>query len=135
MIKSAEEFMRLRLSEKPDEYLRAAWEEAPLAVWVEVIEQYPEMRFWVAHNKTVPSGVLEILADDPCWRVRHMVASKNKLPEHIQLKLAKDDDSSVRQRVVYNKKVSLSALKILEQDIDEEIKKHALTRIAAFKCK
>lgn len=40
--------MRLRLSEKPDEYLRVAWEEAPLTVWVEVIEQYTDMRFWVA---------------------------------------------------------------------------------------
>ncbi|WP_438448083.1 HEAT repeat domain-containing protein [Gorillibacterium sp. sgz5001074] len=132
MIHSAEEFVRLRLSDNPDEYLKAAWEEAPLTVWIKVIEQYPDMRFWVAHNKTVPLGVLEILADDPCWRVRHMVASKNKLPEHIQLKLAKDGDFSVRQRIVYNKKASLSVLQILAQDVDEEIRKHAVIRIAAI---
>jgi hypothetical protein len=129
MIDSAEEFVRLRSCENPDEYLRAAWEEAPLEVWFEVIEKYPDMRFWVAQNKTVTLEVLEILSDDPCWRVRHMVASKNKISEKIQLKLAKDCNPSVRQRIVFNKKATLAALQMLSLDEDEEIKDKAVKRI------
>jgi hypothetical protein len=133
LIKSAEEFVSLRLSEKPDEYLRAAWEEAPLSVWFEVIKQYPDIKFWVAQNKTIPVEVLKILADDHEWRVRSMVASKNKITEEIQLKLAKDLDPAVRQRVVNNKKATLAVLKILAIDEDEEIKDKALQRIATMK--
>jgi hypothetical protein len=32
MIRSADEFYQLRTSENQEEYLRAAWEEAPVAV-------------------------------------------------------------------------------------------------------
>ncbi|WP_127496779.1 hypothetical protein [Paenibacillus glycanilyticus] len=100
MINSAEEFVRLRNSEKMDEYLKAAWDDAPFEVWLEVIKMYPDMREWVAHNKSIPVEIMEILADDVDERVRFNVATKNRLPEHLQLILAKDSDSSVRQRIV-----------------------------------
>ncbi len=54
MINSADDFVRLRCSEDRNEYERAAWDEAPLEVWLDVIERFPDMRFWVACNKTVP---------------------------------------------------------------------------------
>jgi hypothetical protein len=130
---SVEEFVRLRLSENIDEYSRAAWEEAPLEIWLEVIEKYPDMRFWVAQNKTIPLEVLEILSDDSDCRVRHMIASKNKTPEHIQMKLATDSDPSVRQRIAYNKKATMAALQILAHDEDQEIKQQAQRRLARFK--
>jgi hypothetical protein len=76
MIRSAEEFRRLRESDNPDEYWRAAHEEAPLDVWLEVIRRWPDMRFWVAHNKTVPLSVLEVLVNDPDEKVRDMVLRK-----------------------------------------------------------
>ena len=76
MIESPEEFLRLRGSDDPDEYQRAAHEEATLQTWVEVIERYPDMRFWVAQNKTVPLAVLEVLRRDTDERVRSMVRSK-----------------------------------------------------------
>ncbi|MFG0216855.1 hypothetical protein ACFU8X_27755 [Brevibacillus porteri] len=115
MITSAEEFVRLRTSKDPDEYLRAAWEEAS---------------FWVAHNKTVPIEILKLLANHPEERVRSMVASKNKLPEDLQIKLASDPDFSVRQRIAYNKKVTFKALQTLSQDKDDELRTHALKRIS-----
>lgn len=49
---------------------------------------------------------MEILVDNADERVRFNVATKNRLPEHLQLKLVKDSDNSVRQRIVYNKKVT-----------------------------
>ncbi|MBP1963025.1 hypothetical protein [Paenibacillus aceris] len=129
MINSAEEFVRLRLSDNIEEYLKAAWDEAPLDVWLEVIGTYPEMREWVAHNKSIPVEIMEILADDADERIRFNVATKNRLPENLQLKLAKDLDSSVRQRIVYNKKVTLRVLKMLLKDEDEGISVKAKNRI------
>jgi hypothetical protein len=89
---SAEEFIRLRTSGDPAEYLRAAREEAPVAVWREIIERHPDMRSWVAHNRTVPVEVLAILARDPSSDVRHSVAMKIKLPLELILDLAKTGD-------------------------------------------
>lgn len=63
MIRSAEEFVALRDSEIKVEYDRSAMEEAPIAVWHEVIEKFPDHRRWVAHNKTVPVEILEMLCE------------------------------------------------------------------------
>jgi hypothetical protein len=41
------------------DYDRAATEEAPLSVWREVIERFPEYIRWVAHNKTAKKAVRE----------------------------------------------------------------------------
>ena len=46
MITSAEQFVYLRESEDRSEYHRAAHEEAPLDVWLDVITRYPEMQQW-----------------------------------------------------------------------------------------
>ena len=100
MLKSAEEFRRLRVSTDPAEYRRAGHESAPLEVWLEVIRRYPDLRAWVAHNKTVPVEILAILSDDPDPHVRSFVAMKQKLPEDLQLKLARDPDDGVRDRLV-----------------------------------
>jgi hypothetical protein len=76
MIESPEEFRRLRESENPAEYRRAAHDEASIEVWLEVIRRWPDMRVWVAQNKTVPVSVLEILVNDPDEKVRDMVLRK-----------------------------------------------------------
>ncbi|MFD2329492.1 hypothetical protein ACFSR7_09595 [Cohnella sp. GCM10020058] len=129
MINSAEEFVRLRSSEKKDEYLKAAWDEAPVEVWLEVINRYPDMRKWVAHNKSIPVVIMEILAVDVDERVRFTVATKNRLPEDVQLILARDTSESVRQRIVYNKKATLKVLSILLNDDNEEIRSLAKNRM------
>jgi hypothetical protein len=76
VIESAEEFVRLRLSEDPAQYRRAAHEDAADATWLDVIERFPETRFWVAQNKTVPLTILDILRHDPDERVQWMVRQK-----------------------------------------------------------
>jgi hypothetical protein len=131
MITSASEFIRLRISSDPQEYLRAATEEAPIEVWHELIELHPDMRSWVAHNKTVPHEILVLLAQDPSAHVRHTVARKNKLSTELMLKLATDLDASVRQRVVWNKNASRVVLEKLLLDSDETIVAKARERLAA----
>lgn len=76
MIESADEFVRLRASEDQEEYERAAHDEASDATWLDVIERFPDMRRWVAHNKTVPLRILEVLRQDPDEDVVWMVRKK-----------------------------------------------------------
>ena len=122
MIESAEEFVRLRSSEVMDEYWRAAHEEAPIEIWMQVVERFPEYRFWVAQNKTVPLQVLEHLAHDPDTRVRSMVASKRKLSPDLQRLLSKDADASVRKRLAYNAKCGVDVLRLLSNDPDPDVR-------------
>lgn len=116
MITSAVEFYRLRDSQNPEEYNRAAHDEASIDIWMEVIDQRPDMRFWVAHNKTVPIEVLEILATDSDSNVRDMVARKRKISEAIALKLAEDPDDTVRAALAFNTKLPPSAMAKLQHD-------------------
>jgi hypothetical protein len=116
MIESAEEFLRLRTSDRRDEYATAAEDDAPLEVWMNVIERFPEMREWVAHNKTVPLEILELLAKDQSPKVRSVVADKRKLSSDLFDLLSRDSHEVVRQRVAYNRKVPLDVLKRLAED-------------------
>jgi hypothetical protein len=119
MITSAAEFFRLRESHEPEEYHRAAHDEASTDIWIEVIDQRPDMRFWVAQNKTVPIEVLEILASDSDPNVRDMVARKRKITEVIALRLADDPDETVRAALAVNKKLPPSAEAKLQHDESE----------------
>ncbi len=130
MITSAEEFYRLRTSEVEEEYNRAAHEETSLEVWLDVIEKFPEMRLWVAQNKTVPAKVLEVLSRDHDADVRSFVAMKRKLPEHIQLVLARDEDYSVRERLSWNANATDAVLRVLAEDAEMRIREKAKERLA-----
>jgi hypothetical protein len=132
MINSAEEFVRLRSSTDPALFLRAAKEEAPLHVWHEVVQRFPEYRKWVAHNKTVPIEILEALADDPDDRVRHMVAMKNKLTPEILAKLALDPHDTVRMRVAMHKRAPRELLEQLQNDPWDEVRAIATARLEGW---
>jgi len=119
MIESAEQFRSLRESADVEECHRAAHDEAALEVWLDIIARMPDMRFWVAQNKTVPIMVLEQLAGDPDCRVRDMVARKRKIPESLQIKLATDTDPTVRCALATNANLTQSALAILVNDLDK----------------
>ena len=129
MIHSAEEFLRLRQSEDPDEHGRASSDEAPLGVWISVIEQFPEMRSWVAHNKTIPLEVLERLAIDRDAEVRATVASKRKLSTALQTLLVADTDASVRERLACNAKCESEILLKLALDPEEFVRSAATKRL------
>ena len=129
MITSAQEFHRLMTSDLPAEYHRAAHDEAPLAVWREIIASMPEMREWVAHNKTVPHEILEELSHDPDDRVRDTVARKRKISEAIQLRLATDPSPEVRSALAHNAKATRRVLEILAQNPNERAGEKAIQRL------
>lgn len=129
MIESASEFVRLRTSENPDEYHRAAHDVASDEVWSDVLASYPEMAFWVAHNKTISLCIMEILADSPDEDARLMLAMKRKCPHHLLRRLALDKNESVRYAVAVNKKTPLDILQILSSDEWETCASNARSRI------
>jgi hypothetical protein len=128
-IESAAEFVRLRYSDEPADYSRAAGEEAAPGVWDDVIRDYPDARVWVAQNKTVPVEILERLAVDADPQVRHMVAMKRKITPQILNVLASDSDEMVRIRVVMNKKSSRVILERLARDPSEHVRVAAIARL------
>jgi hypothetical protein len=129
MIESAEQFVFLRSSQDPELYQRAALEEATEEIWYEVIEKYPAMKTWVAHNKTVPVSILEILSRDTDPLVRSMVAMKRKVGAEILQRLAQDIDDSVRLHVAINAKTPRSILEELLQDAWPEVVEVATRRL------
>ncbi|MGW2174005.1 HEAT repeat domain-containing protein [Streptomyces sp. NPDC001705] len=129
MIESAEEFIRLRFSDAPEDYGRASTEPAAPGVWRDVIESHPEARFWVAQNKTVPLEILQVLASDSDPRVRSMVASKRKLTPDVLTTLASDSDESVRLAVARHKSIPRAVLELLRSDKWEEIRNVARDRL------
>ena len=129
MITSAKEFIRLRTSEDKEDYDRAAMEEAPSNVWWELVRDHPEMRSWVAHNKTVPLEVLETLAGDADPAVRGVVARKRKASPEILARLAEDPDSGVRFAVACNRSTPPRILRLLLADDWEAVAKAARERL------
>lgn len=135
MITSAEEFIKLRLSEKMEEYHRAAHDAAPEEVWLNIIQKYPKMRKWVAHNKTVKGKILELLAEDKDWRVRVQVAERRAAGEELLMKLSRDINSSVRLAVVQNPKVPYDILMKLSDDPSKDVREQVHDTLAYFKKK
>ncbi len=131
MIKSAEEFHRLRTSSKSEEYGRAANEPSDETVWLDVTKRYPDMRFWVAQNKTVPLSILKLLASDDDGHVRSMVAAKRKLDLDTFALLARDADAGVRHQVACNAKTPSDVLRDLSQDEEPFVASAALEGLAA----
>lgn len=119
MITTAEEFIKLRSSERPEEYARAAQEEASSQTWEEIIEKYPDYKKWVIHNKTVPIEILEKLAKDSNPSIRAEVARKRKINDVIFQILAADKNENVRYALACNSKLTVDKLQQIKKDGSE----------------
>lgn len=129
MINSAEEFIRLRTSEVPEEYERAANDTAEISTWRELIENHAEFKEWVIHNKTVPIEILETLTSDNDSKIRSAVARKRKINDKIFQALSKDKDENVRYALICNTSLMLDKLKQIETDDSEWLIRQLNARI------
>ncbi|WP_405971377.1 hypothetical protein OG496_30590 [Streptomyces sp. NBC_00988] len=129
-ITSVQEFIRLRESEDPAEYNRSAWAAMPLPVWWDLVRNHPDMRFWAAHSRTVPSEILTELINDPDWRVRDRVASKRNCPPELLERLVDDPHDTVRRLVAGHPNSPRSAVVRLVDDPWPVIAQEALARLA-----
>jgi hypothetical protein len=130
MIQSAAEFIRLRTSSAKADYDRAATDEAPLEVWRDLIKNHPDMKSWVAHNKTVPIEILDVLSTDRESDVRNAVARKRKLTKPMFERLARDADEGVRLAVAYNANTPDEVLRLLVDDSWDQVAAKAKSRLA-----
>jgi hypothetical protein len=62
---------------KDSPFIPSDW---PQAYWSCLVDLYPDLRVWVAHQPYAPEAVIRSLADDADWRVRHRLAMKRNLP-------------------------------------------------------
>ena len=129
MIVSADEFLRLRASADPQDYQKSSQEEAPDNVWLEVVTRHPDMREWVAHNKTAPLSILKLLASGEDEHVRFQVAQKRKLTDDLFDLLSRDAAPSVRERIAWNAKTPRMILFRLANDVDERVAAQARRRL------
>lgn len=129
MILSAEEFVRLRESEDPSEYIRSGVDTAELSVWLDIIYKYPEMKVWVARNRTVPPEIIRLLAKDNDPLVRGSISRKYPLENDLYHDLSRDIDEGIRAGLTYNKKIPIDILKYMsENDPSEFVKEVALEK-------
>ena len=116
MIKSADEFKRLRLSEIQSEYDQAARDNASIEVWLDVIQKFPDLKEWVIHNKTIQIEILELLAKDFNPKVRACVANKRKINDLIFNLLKSDVSEDVRSSLLHNTKLSADKKSLIKTD-------------------
>jgi hypothetical protein len=133
MIKSADEFVRLRTSELPAEYGQATHETADEAVWREVILRFPEMMEWVAHNKTISESIIRVLYDSGNERTRHALARKRRTPVDLLTHLANDESESTRLAVAMNPSVPVAILERLVNDPWIEVRRIAERRLSSLR--
>ena len=119
MIKTADEFIKLRQSEDKVEQIRAGHETAEINVWHDVIKNYPEYKRWVIYNKTIPIEILELLSLDLNPNVRSEVARKKKINDKIFDLLSVDPDENVRYALMCNTKLTLDKKRAIKTEDSE----------------
>ncbi|AIK96202.1 hypothetical protein [Candidatus Odyssella acanthamoebae] len=116
MIKSAEEFIRLRKSRIPEEYNRANDEFIPDEVCHAVIKKDLDMKEYIAGNTSISLNMIIYLADDEDVDIRVRIAEKPNLTRGLFEKFVCDPDESVRHRLVFNRHTPLDILERLTHD-------------------
>lgn len=129
---SAQEFIRLRLSDNLDDQREAAHGTAATEVWMQVLRDRPDLAYWVAQNKTVPMEVLRFIAlSDLDTDARRMVALKRKATPDLLDLLSADPDESVRRTVARHRNASDQTLLKLASDPDQDVREIASDRIGS----
>jgi hypothetical protein len=96
-------------------------QEWPEAYWAHLVERYPTMRYWVAHQPYAPESVIRTLARTQEWVVRGRVAMKRNLPADLFSVMAADPDPHVRCAIAANAKAPLDLVTLLTGDLDPEV--------------
>ena len=133
MISTVEEFSRLLASQNPEDYQRLRSDIASDEVWSDILEKLPEATIWVVRNKTIPLGILRILAKHEDVKIRWEVATKRKLDEELFEILSKDNNETVRVRVAYNKRTPKNILERLAGDGSKLVAEIASSRLENMK--
>ncbi|MFH9549569.1 hypothetical protein ACIBAH_11790 [Streptomyces sp. NPDC051445] len=129
MIESAEEFVRLRTSGDSADLRRTKQEDAPLDVWLDLVQNHPDMRFWVTFNRHVPPEVLRLLVRDDDWRVRANIAGRKGAPQDVLDALSRDDHDAVVSSTASNPGTPTDALTRLSRHSWQDVRERALEQL------
>jgi hypothetical protein len=132
VIDNAREWIRLRSSDDSDDNHRAATETVPLAVWMQIHSKAPDLRAFIAYNRTSPPEMLAILARDENRLVRHAVAERHDAPVSALRELADDVDERVRVLVAGHPSTQRDVLQYLSRvDAADAVRVKASARLRA----
>lgn len=133
MIDDANEWIRLRRSDDPDDQQRAMTEAVPVAAWAEVYDRAPDLRPFMAAHGGVASAWLERLARDPDRAVRLAIAQRDDASEAVLRELADDVSEPVRVAVAANPSTRKDVLQYLSRvDGAEAVRVRAAARLKAL---
>jgi hypothetical protein len=121
MINSPEEFNHLCLSQTAEDNRRSMQDIAPLEVWLEILEKFPQRRIDVAQNITIQDDVMLAIARDGDKVARALIAEKRRLPPTLFAVLANDQNEVVRRKIAANQKTPDKILEILTMDLIESV--------------
>ncbi|GKX55995.1 hypothetical protein SOASR030_21070 [Leminorella grimontii] len=134
MISTPDEFIKLINSNCPNEYNLAGRKEAPVPVWLELIKGYPDMRVWVARNRTIPREIMDYLSKDDNPVVREAISAKYPLDVDMYLLFSRDPDEGIRARLIFNKGLPVFILKhMAENDPSDFVREKALEKYMQIK--
>ena len=125
MIVTIEEYLRLADSDSKEDTERTVHEELSSEVISKIINEYPEKKCWLIHNKKIPLSVLKVLSIDCDEEIRFTIAMKRKCDRELFETLMKDSAYSVRMAIVRNKKIPLDLLESMKNDFEIEISEEA----------
>jgi len=103
-------------------YIPADWSDA---CWSCLVDLFPHLRTWVAHQPYAPEGVIRHLATVDDWEVRYRVAEKRNLPRDLFVALAADPAPLVRVALARNAKAPLELVEELSSDPQPDVARAA----------
>lgn len=130
MITSVEEYVSL--VEHEDIQIRrvAVSAEATVCTWHAILKNRPDLASEVALNKKLPAEIIDRLIATGCSRTKSLIAMKRALTYEQFLKLAKDEEESIRAMIACNKKTPAAILEHLARDQSELVSNSAKKRFA-----
>ncbi|WP_175746628.1 hypothetical protein [Burkholderia pyrrocinia] len=128
MIHDADEFKRYSQSDDDEEFSRI-YDSAEDVIWLDILEKYPDLSFYVVQNHTISERILDQLSLSEDRGVRWEVATKRRISRIIFERLSRDADAGVRQRIACNPKVPDDILIFLSVDLDELVSEFAKERL------
>jgi hypothetical protein len=129
LISNIDEYIKLADNDNLEDNNRVKNEELSSSVIFEIIQNYPERKSWLVHNKHIPIEILKLLSKDEDIDVRFTIAMKKKCNRSIFEVLMNDSDFSVRMAIVRNNKLPIDLLEKMLNDSEPEISDEAMNML------
>lgn len=128
-IESSDEFLKILDDDEKMQSDRSRFCHAAEAVWLQILDDYPHLKKWVAWNKTIPDKILNTLSEDNDSEVRWWIASRRRLSSDLLEKFSTDDSSSIRERIARNPFTPRHILERLSDDEEDHVASTARERL------